>query len=84
MMPAGPPKATDSSTSTPDAFISVPVHPRCDISICIIPDAAQEIRNGKWHSIAQDTISDKAVGRLRGVRDKGIQCIFQVAECLGL
>ena len=37
MMPATPPKAAVSSTSIPDAFISVPMHPRNDISVCIIP-----------------------------------------------
>ena len=37
MMPASPPNAAVSSTSTPDAFISVPMHPINDISVCIIP-----------------------------------------------
>ena len=37
MMSATPPKATMSSISTHDAFISVPMHPRNDISVCIIP-----------------------------------------------
>ena len=37
MMSATPPKATMSSISTHDAFISVPMHPRNEISVCIIP-----------------------------------------------
>ena len=37
MMSATPPKATMSSISTHYAFISVPLHPRNDISVCIIP-----------------------------------------------
>ena len=66
MMPATPPKAAVSSTSTPDAFIGVPMHPRNDISVSL--DAAPDISSGKGRSIAQDTISDEAVGRPRGVR----------------
>ena len=54
MMPATPLNVAVSITSTHDAFISVPMHPRND--------------SGKGRSIARDTISDKGVGRLRGMR----------------
>ena len=64
MMPATPPKAAVSSTSTPDAFISVPMHPKTTSAYASFRDAAPEISSGKGRSIAQDMISDKAVGRL--------------------
>ena len=67
MMPATPPKATVSSISTHDAFISVPMHPRNDISVCIIPGCNTSDVQQYSRSIAQYTIYDKALGRLRGV-----------------